>query len=66
MDAQTWSVQQIQKPWGRQVTDWRHTMEQKCATIHFGDVKIKTGRKGLTLRFSAVTQATPVQSKIQT
>jgi glycogen phosphorylase len=26
---------------GRQVVDWRHSLEQKWATIHFGEVKIE-------------------------
>jgi starch phosphorylase len=30
---------------GRQVVDWRHTVEQKWATLHFGDVKIETNGK---------------------
>ncbi|HUI45961.1 MAG TPA: alpha-glucan family phosphorylase [Nitrospirota bacterium] len=30
---------------GRQVVDWRHTVEQKFATLHFGDVKIETNGK---------------------
>jgi starch phosphorylase len=27
---------------GRQVVDWRHTVEQKWATLHFGEVKVET------------------------
>ena len=30
---------------GRQVVDWRHTVEQKWATLHFGEVKIETKGK---------------------
>ena len=30
---------------GRQMVDWRHTVEQKWATLHFGEVKIKTNGK---------------------
>lgn len=28
--------------WGRGVIDWRHTVEQKWATLHFGKMKIET------------------------
>ena len=27
---------------GRQMVDWRHSLEQKWATLHFGEVKIET------------------------
>ncbi len=27
---------------GRQMADWRHSLEQKWATLHFGDVKVET------------------------
>jgi starch phosphorylase len=27
---------------GREVVDWRHSLEQKWATLHFGDVKVET------------------------
>ena len=27
---------------GRQVVDWQHTLEQKWATLHFGEVKVET------------------------
>jgi starch phosphorylase len=30
---------------GRQVIDWRHKVEQKWATLHFGEVKIETKGK---------------------
>jgi glycogen phosphorylase len=30
---------------GRQVVDWQHTVEQKWATLHFGEVKIETNGK---------------------
>ena len=27
---------------GRQVVDWQHSLEQKWATLHFGEVKVET------------------------
>ncbi len=27
---------------GKQIVDWRHTLEQKWATLHFGDVQVET------------------------
>jgi len=30
---------------GAQIIDWRHTVEQKWGTLHFGEVKIKTDGK---------------------
>jgi starch phosphorylase len=27
---------------GRQLVDWRHSLEQKWATLHFGEVKVET------------------------
>jgi glycogen phosphorylase len=30
---------------GRQITDWRHSLEQKWAALHFGEVKVKTEGK---------------------
>jgi starch phosphorylase len=27
---------------GRQIVDWRHSLEQKWATLHFGEVKVET------------------------
>ncbi len=30
---------------GKQMVDWRHTVEQKWVTLHFGDVKINTNGK---------------------
>jgi glycogen phosphorylase len=28
---------------GRQIVDWRHTLDQKWATLRFGEVKVETG-----------------------
>jgi starch phosphorylase len=30
---------------GRQIIEWRHTLEQKWATLHFGEVKVETKDK---------------------
>ena len=27
---------------GRQMVDWQHTLEQKWATLHFGEAKVET------------------------
>src|ERR1035438_3018567 len=38
---------------GRQMVDWRHSLEQKWATVHFGQVKVET--KGEQLIFEVQT-----------
>ena len=30
---------------GRQMVDWRHSLEQKWAALHFGEVKVETQRR---------------------
>jgi starch phosphorylase len=30
---------------GRQIIEWRHTLKQKWATLHFGEVKVETKDK---------------------
>ena len=30
---------------GRQIVDWRHTLDQKWAALRFGEVKVETGRE---------------------
>ena len=29
---------------GRQIVDWQHSLEQKWAALHFGEVKVETRR----------------------
>src|ERR1039457_4612577 len=39
---------------GRQIVEWRHSLEQKWAAIHFGDVKVETGSEQHNLEIQVI------------
>ena len=43
---------------GRQMADWQHSLEQKWATLHFGELKVETrGERNTSLRFRFISMA---------
>ena len=42
---------------GKQMVDWRHSLEQKWATLHFGEVKVETATGNTSLKFKLVCMA---------
>jgi hypothetical protein len=44
---------------GKQMVDWRHSLEQKWATLRFGEVKVETRRGNTYLRFKYLMASTP-------
>jgi glucan phosphorylase len=40
---------------GKQMVDWRHSLEQKWATLHFGTVKVRHATGSTFLKFKSVS-----------
>jgi hypothetical protein len=40
---------------GRQMVDWQHSLEQKWATLRFGEVKVETKGGSTSLRFRSIS-----------
>ena len=40
---------------GRQMVDWRHTLEEKWATLRFGEVNVQTNASSTSLRFRSIS-----------
>ena len=39
---------------GRQIVDWQHSLEQKWATLHFGELKVATDAERHILRLKSI------------